>query len=311
MFKYQLMRIKHSFILFSIMFLFFEEKLFAQSIDGQRENLAQNWHVSIGTGQGWVSSEVKSTVPNTIWNFAVRRNLSNWFSVQIQYAGGIYKGMNHFPSSNYGNNPAWANKYNAPLNVQATFPNPPGSFIIINSADRVQVPPGSLDPVYYNYRSALHQLTFSARIQGDISSLLNVYGSLGIGAFTYNTKVDALDNSNRPYKALFKTVNDRYATRNATRSEILRELRAGLDRVYETPAEAPKQNIHYMPLQVTTGFAFRLSPSLELGLEYQFSFTREQLIDGQSWKEDPLGDAALSQKFDKLHGLGMSLILGF
>lgn len=305
------MRSKHSYILITAFFICSFIHSFSQSTGGRIGDLSQQWHISIGTGQGWISSEVKSIVPNATWTFAVRRNLSNWFSVQMQYAGGMYKGMNHFSSSNYGRNPAWANKYNAPLNVQATFPNPPGTFIIINSADRVQVPPGSLDPVYFNYRSALHQLTFSARIQGDISSFLNVYGSLGIGAFTYNTKVDALDNSNRPYKALFKTVNDRYATPNGTRSEIIKDLRAGLDRVYETPAEAPEQSIHYLPLQLSAGFALRLSPRLELGLEYQFSFTREQLIDGQRWKENPLGDAALSQKFDKLHGLGMSLILGF
>jgi hypothetical protein len=307
----QLTKSKYSYFIFAVLFIFCCYQSFAQSAGDRRGDFVKNWHISIGAGQGRLSSEVQSTAPNTTWNLGVRRNINNWFSVQLQYAGGIYKGMNHLHSNNYGNNPAWASKYNAPIFVQAPPPALPGTILLINSVNRLPVTPFSLDPVYYNYRSVLHQLALHARAQVDVSSLLNVYASLGVGVFTYNTNVDALNSDNNPYTALFRVINDRQASGNISRSEVLRDLRAGMDRTYETAAEETGESIHHLPLQFATGFAFRLSHRLELGLEYQFSFTRKQLIDGQRWKENPFGDAALSQKFDMLHNIGINLIFGF
>jgi opacity protein-like surface antigen len=305
------MRSKYYRIVICVVCFVYCEQIFSQSTDGLREKPKHKWHISIGSGIGWIDSDVQSTFPNFTRNAAVRRNLNKWLSLQIQYATGVYMGMNHLASNNYGKNPVWASKYNAPLNSQAPPPALPGTFLQINSANRLPVTPGSLDAVYYNYRSVLHQFILDARAQKDITSLLNIYASLGIGAFTYNTKVDALDNSNRPYTTLFNMVNNNQAILNLSRRDVLNDLRAGMDLVYETPAEKSNQNIHFLPFQFGAGLAFHLSPRLQLGWEYQFSFTDHKLIDGQQWRENPIGDAALVQKKEKIHNVRMNLAFGF
>ena len=151
------MRSKYYRIVICVVCFVYCEQIFSQSTDGLREKPKHKWHISIGSGIGWIDSDVQSTFPNFTRNAAVRRNLNKWLSLQIQYATGVYMGMNHLASNNYGKNPVWASKYNAPLNSQAPPPALPGTFLQINSANRLPVTPGSLDAVYYNYRSVLHQ----------------------------------------------------------------------------------------------------------------------------------------------------------
>ena len=294
--------------------LFFITAYFFTASAQQPASSNYRWHASIGLGFGAVKGDVAPVFPGSTWSFAVRRDLQKWLSVQVQYSGGILGGMNSEASFNYAKNPAWATTYNAPIIVQASTIPPPGSsvFQTITTVTRQPVTSTNLDPVYYNYRTTLHQLSLQARAKCDVSSVFNLYALAGTGLLKYKTMVDAEDANGRPYTALFRAVNDNYNSNTGAivRADVLRDLRAGMDLSYETPAENSGKRINTFPWQLGAGLAVKISSRMELGFEYIYTLTRESLLDGQRWDEQPLGDARLSRYFDRIQQFGMTLSFG-
>ncbi|MBX9785082.1 MAG: hypothetical protein K2X48_17485 [Chitinophagaceae bacterium] len=285
------------------------------------------WEVGLSFGNVFISGDVNTRIPNWGWGAHVRKAMGYVFSMRLAYSGGIAKGMNWLPAFNYGKNPAWARNYVAPVNtqwVQAPIPGQqPGVLYQLQSTNLFRpynITAGG-DPVYYNYRTTIHQLA----LQG-VVTLNNVrfhkaktgfliYGLGGVGGMIYDAKVDALNSNGVPYTDLFRRVYNSYQQSNyKNRNKVLRDLRAGMDRVYETDAEnqglrRPKLfGRTFKPsVQVGAGVQFKLSRKFSLGIEEVINWTNDDLLDGQRWQESPLGDAAMTRDFDAWHYTSASI----
>lgn len=279
------------------------------------------WEIGLSVGNVLISGDVTSRVPQIGWGAHVRKAFGYIFSARLAYSGGIAKGMNWNPAFNYGKNPAWKSNYIAPINVQSP-PNSGNLRQLQSTNGFLPYPVGQLtgDPVYYNYRTVSHQLA----LQG-IITLNNirfhkaktgfiVYGLGGIGGMIYESKVDAFDASGLPYTALFRSVYNKYQVANKNKGDILRDLRAGMDKKYETAAEG--QNLRRPKLfgmtfkpsaQVGVGVAFKLSKRFSVGIEEVLTIVKEDLLDGQRWQEASMGDAAMTRDFDAWHYTNVNL----
>ncbi len=280
------------------------------------------WEIGLSVGNVAISGDVNAKLPQIGWGAHVRKAFGYIFSARLQYSGGIAKGMNFTPAYNYGKNTAWADKYNAPVNVRSNqFPGGSvGTLYQISSKTGLPFTDAMQDPVYYNYRTVSHQLS----LQG-IVTLNNIrfhksktnfviYGIGGVGAMIYKTGVNALDENGNTYANLFRAVQSKYAYEHKNRSSILRDLRAGMDKSYETDAEGQgwrRPKLFDMTLKPTVqagvGVAFKLNKRLSLGIEEILTWTNDDLLDGQRWQEQAKGDASMTRDFDSWHYTSLSL----
>jgi len=272
------------------------------------------WEIGVSGGMFSVSSDVTAKLPTLGFAAHVRKAFGYVFSLRLQYLNGTGKGMNWLASSNYAKNSAWNTKYNAPV----FSPGNPNRTI------------GTLDPtgtrpwerVFYNYKVHLQDLS----LQG-IITLNNVrfhkqktgfviYGGAGIGASWFQTKVNALDANGQPYTALFQSIQ---SANYSGRKDVLKALKAGMDKSYETEAEnennrRPKlgKNTLKPSGTVLLGIAFKLSNRINLALEDRVTFVKTDLLDGQRWQEQGWGDASLTSDFDSYNyaSLGINVNLG-
>jgi OmpA-OmpF porin, OOP family len=293
------------------------------------------WEVGISVGNVAVSGDVRTRFPNFGWGAHVRKAMGYVFSARLAYSGGIARGQNWEPSVNFSRNSAWSTRYAAPLNTQWQFPPTPqvpnpqqGAIYQVKSNRPDQLYPAGVnlgdpnggDPVYYNYRTAIHQIA----LQG-IVTLNNVrfhkaktgfvvYGLGGIGGMVYETKVDAL-NGTGTYSDLFKRVYRSYEQGNyKNRNKIRRDLKAGMDGEYESLADGhqlrrPKLfDMTFKPtLNAGVGVAFKLSKRFSLGLEEVLTWTNDDLLDGQRWQEQSEGSPVLTRDFDSWHYTNVNL----
>ncbi|HMO33248.1 MAG TPA: OmpA family protein [Lacibacter sp.] len=331
---------------------FLTTQLFAQSYDWKDETLVpksgksqhseflQNqypfpakprnqWEVGLSVGNVFISGDVNTRMPNWGWGAHVRKAMGYVFSARLAYSGGVATGMNWNPSYNYGKNPAWANNYVAPVNMQWGFapslaPNfSPGTVYQVQSTNKLLPydPASGGDPVFYNYKTRMHQLA----LQG-VVTLNNVrfhksktgfiiYGIGGVGGMIYDVNVNAFDGNGGTYANLFRQVANSYQVGEyKSRNRILRDLRAGMDGTYETPADGhqlrrPKLfDMTFKPtVQAGFGVAFKLSKRLSLGIEEVHTWTNDDLLDGQRWQESSFGDASMTRDFDTWHYTNINL----
>lgn len=244
----------------------------------------------ISGGMFSVSSDVSAKLPTAGISAHIRKALGYIFSLRLQYVYGGAKGLNWKPSFGYSNNPVWA-AYNT----------------------------ANLDPVYYNYRTHVQDLS----LQG-IFTLNNIrfhkqktgmvlYGGVGFGATIYDTKINAL-NGSAPYD--FKSIN---SSGFDNRKDIRAQLKSKLDDSYETDAENNKKNSATLFGQtlkpsgtLLAGIAFKLRKRVNLALEDRFTFIKEDLLDGQQWQEHPVSDPVQTRDFDSYNyaSLGLNFNLG-
>ncbi len=284
------------------------------------------WEVGLSVGNVFISGDVNTRMPNWGWGAHVRKAMGYVFSARLAYSGGIARGMNWNPAFNYGKNPAWSRNYVAPVNMQwgwAPLPgSQPGQLYQVQSTNTALPYTGTAaDPVYYNYQTRMHQVA----LQG-VVTLNNVrfhksktgfiiYGVAGIGGMVYETSVDALDERGGTYAGLFRSVQQNYQSGvYKDRNKILKDLRAGMDRKYETAADGhqfrrPKLFDMTFKPTVQTGFgvAFKLGKRLSLGIEEMLTWTNDDLLDGQRWQEQSFGDAAMTRDFDAWHYTNVNL----
>ncbi len=272
------------------------------------------WEVGVSTGIFTVSGDIPATV-FTAPNFGVhvRKAFGYIFSLRLQYINTVGKGMSWLASNNYGKNTAWNTKYNAPVRKTGT-------------PDRTV---GTLDPtgtrlyekVFYNYKTKVQDLG----LQG-IVTLNNIrfhkqktgiviYGGGGIGATLYQTKVNAL-NGTATYTSLFNSIA---SGSYSGRKDVLKALKAGMDKTYETDAEnhgsrRPKigNNTLKPSGTVLMGVAFKLGKRINLAIEDRWTFIKDDLLDGQRWQEHAYGDAVMTRDFDSYNyaSVGLNFNLG-
>ncbi len=250
------------------------------------------WEIGVKAGMFNVSGDVTS-VPSYGVGAHIRKAFGYLFSARLNYMQGIGKGLNWQRSTNYRNNDAWF-RY-----------------------------AGSGSPVFYNYKTVVHDLSLEALLTLNnirfhkAKSGVNLYVLAGIGGMMYDTHVNAV-NDNGSNDALgaptynFASVpNGTWKTRKDTR-DALKDL---LDDTYETQAEneadgrRPKiAGSTFRPVgHLGAGIAFKLNNRFNIALEDRFTITKDDLIDGQRWAEQVAGQPVLTQDFDAYNHLTLGL----
>jgi OmpA-OmpF porin, OOP family len=279
------------------------------------------WEVGASLGMFTISSDVTAR-PFTFPNFAVhvRKAFGYVFSLRLQYLNGKAQGMNYLAAENFWKNPAW--NRNLPAGQRYFAPDPAGGI-----SDGQGNTSTNSDLVFYNYQTRLQDLS----LQG-IVTLNNIrfhkaktgfviYAGGGIGLTAFETKVNALDGSGNNYRALFDNVAAKYNNGSyKDRKDILKELKAGMDKSYETAADAEGSRRPVLGKNQTlkpsgtilAGVAIRLSKRINLALEDRFTIVKTDLLDGQRWQEHAGGDAVLTPDYDSYNylSLGINVNLG-
>ncbi len=273
------------------------------------------WEVGVSTGIFTVSGDVPATM-FTAPNFGVhvRKAFGYIFSLRLQYMNTVGKGMHWLASENYGKNVAWntnlpvGKRYFAPLRL-------PSGQIVYTDGGSARA--ANSDKVYYNYKTKVQDLG----LQGIVTlnnirfhkkkSGIVIYGGGGIGASLYHTMVNALDENGNTYASLF---NGTASGTHSGRKDVLKALRNGMDKTYETEAEnhgtrRPKigKNTLKPSGTVLAGVAFKLGKRINLAIEDRFTFIKDDLLDGQRWQEHAAGDAVQTRDFDSYNYLSVGL----
>jgi hypothetical protein len=286
------------------------------------------WEVGASTGIFTVSGDMPATVltyPN--FEVHVRKAFGYIFSLRLQYLNATGKGMAWLINENFLKNPAWntnlpvGKRYFAPDALM--FATTTGRTVY---SDHDGHTAAAGDVVYYNYKVKMQDLG----IQGIVTlnnvrfhkrkSGFTIYGGAGIGVSVYKTMVNALDANGENYRNLFNDVYAKYGKGEYTkRKDILKALRAGMDKTYETPADnqgdrRPKFLGGTLKPSgtVLAGGALRLSRRVNIFLEDRWTFVKDDLLDGQRWQEHAWGDAALTRDFDSYNfaSIGLNVNLG-
>lgn len=270
------------------------------------------WEVGVGFGLFNVSGDVPTTM---LWNkggwgidLHVRKALGYVLSVRMDYTYGIAKGLSWQPSYGYGNNPAW-NKYYAGQAVTN----------------------GALDPVFYNYRTEVHQLNLDL-----IASTNNIrfhraktgvsfYGFVGLSGIAYQNWINSLDANYVPYTTQFEMIYEKYKNPTtgqidyADRNKVKKDLRSILDGSYETDGESTAKNRRpgifdkktlMMYASLGMGVQIRLSQRFNLSIEDRLTLplgNGDDLLDGQRWAEQTTKEPVLTQSTDGLNYFSVGL----
>ena len=247
------------------------------------------WEIGIKGGMFNISGDVPSQI-SFGGGVHIRKAFGYIFSLRLEYMYANGKGLSWLPSTNYHLNRPWNDNYAA----------------------------GS-EQIFYNYKTNVQDLALEG-----ILTLNNIrfhksktgytfYALAGVGGTMYDAKVNAL-NGNAPYD--FSGISGGvWKERKETKDE-LKEL---LDDSYESDAEnhgdrRPKLfGNTFKPVgHVGAGIAFKINNRFNIALEDRFTFTNDDLLDGQRWAEQVGGQPVKTQNFDTYNylTLGLNMNLG-
>jgi hypothetical protein len=287
------------------------------------------WEIGVSTGIFTVSGDVPATLL-TVPNFGVhvRKAFGYIFSLRLQYINTVGKGMHWLSAENFGKNAAW--NTNLPVGQRYFSPERLNSGTLVNTDSRglggVNV--GPKDVVFYNYKTKVQDLGLQGiftlnniRFHKKKTGIL-IYGGGGIGATLYHTTVNALNEgastANKNYAALFNSITPASQT-HSNRKDVLKLLKDGMDKTYETEAEnqgtrRPKigKNTLKPSGTILVGVAFKLGKRVNLAIEDRWTLVKDDLLDGQRWQEQAVGDAVLTRDFDSYNyaSIGLNFNLG-
>jgi hypothetical protein len=277
------------------------------------------WEIGVSAGMFSVSGDVSAKIPTLGFAAHVRKAFGYVFSLRLQYLNGTAKGLNWGAAENFGKNPAW--NLNLPAGKRYFSPQRLNNGTLQNN-DRAGNVSATADKVFYNYKLKMQDLG----LQG-IITLNNVrfhkqktgfviYAGAGIGASMYKTMVNALDEGGNPYRTLF---NAQPGVTHENRKDVLKALKAGMDKSYETPADnerARRSDLGDNTLRpsgtLLAGIAVKLSNRINIALEDRFTVIKSDVLDGQRWQEHAAGDAVLTSDYDSYNylSLGINVNLG-
>ncbi|MEO8962884.1 MAG: OmpA family protein [Ginsengibacter sp.] len=227
-----------------------------------------------------ISGDVASKLPTFGGAIHLRKALGYVFSLRLQYLYGEAKGLNWKPSVGYANNPVWR-KYSS----------------------------AQLQPVYYNYKTTVQDLSLQGiftlnniRFHKQKSGMV-IYGGLGIGATTYNARVQVPESFGQINGGLYENRKD---TRKA-----LKDLLKDVPYIAAENDNTTRAKLGSHPLRATgtalAGIAFKLGKRVNLAIEDRFTMTKDDLLDGQRWQEHSVADPVLTSSFDSYNYLSVGL----
>jgi len=265
---------------------------FMQGVENYPARPRNMWELGIKVGTFNISGDVASRFPSPGFGAHIRKAFGYVFSARLEYMYGIAKGQNWLRSGNYSLNDAWTGAGYTP----------------------------AAEPfVYYNYKTNVHDLALEGvftlnNIRFHKSKTgVNFYLLAGIGATIYEANVNAL-NGNARYN--FNSIPQGTWK---TRKDVRDQLKDLMDDSYETPAQdhgerRPKLfGKTFKPVgHFGGGVAFKLSNRLNLALEDRFTFTNDDLLDGQQWAEQTPNNPVFTRNFDTYNflSLGLNINLG-
>lgn len=270
------------------------------------------WEIGVSGGAFNVVGDVPTVFPTFGFGVHVRKAFGYIFSLRAQYMNGTGKGQSWLAAENFQKNKPLAGIYSAIDNRGGTM--------------TTTIPGRPAEVVFYNYKNHTHDLS----LQG-IVTLNNIrfhknrtnfvlYGGAGIGATAYKVKINALNDGGdgSTYSDLYAQafqMNNEYKNRK----DILKFLRKGMDKTYETDAQTngnrrPVMGDNTLRLSTTllAGVAYRLGKRINIALENRHTFVKDDLLDGQQWQEHAVGDAVLTGNWDSYNyvSLGLNYNLG-
>ena len=258
------------------------------------------WELGLKGGLFTVSGDVPS-VPGFGGGVHIRKAFGYLFSARVEYMYANGKGLSWLPSENYRYNTAWTSTGYRPA--------------ITDNAGNVT----GGETIFYNYKTNVQDLALEGVFTLNnvrfhkAKTGYNLYALVGVGATMYDAKVNALNGS---AKYNFSGVQGGV---HKNRKETRDELRDILDDSYETDAEnhgdrRPKLfgNTYKTVGHVGAGVAFKINNRLNIALEDRFTFTNDDLFDGQRWSEQVRGNPVKTQNFDTYNyaTLGLNINLG-
>jgi outer membrane protein OmpA-like peptidoglycan-associated protein len=286
------------------------------------------WEIGISTGIFTISGDVPSvvfTAPNL--GIHVRKSFGYIFSLRAEYINTVAKGLQWKAAENFGKNSAWTQAgYSAPYRTPAG----PIQYGYVTAAG-VPVVTANRDLVYYNYKTNVQDLS----LQG-IFTLNNIrfhkqktgiviYGGGGIGVTLFNAKVNAVNESKAglagkyDFASIYTPTTATGERLYTTRKDVRSKLKGLMDDTYESPADNENNT---RPLTgnntvkpsgtVLAGVAFKLGKRINLAIEDRWTFVKTDLLDGQRWQENAIGDASLTRDFDSYNfaTIGLNFNLG-
>jgi len=300
------------------------------------------WEIGISGGLFNVSGDVRTKNPLTAKNpgqtlgfgVHVRKAWGYIISTRLQYLHGTASGFNWQPGTGYwGHNNPWNRLPSAKLGSGTPY-----------ATGNVRQNNGSARPVYYNYCTDIDEL--SLQLVAALNNIkfhkarnkASVYGLVGMGGMLYDTWVDALNSRGNTYVDGFNTITQRqsngeYANEQPdgwlwnnnsyrTRQAVNTDLKNLFDGEYESPAERHgnrpwfgEDRTFRTILTAGLGIQFKLGQRVSLSIEDKWSYTNDDLIDGQRWQEWPQpnnGGSAMTRDFDTYNyaSIGLNLHLG-
>jgi outer membrane protein OmpA-like peptidoglycan-associated protein len=261
------------------------------------------WEVGIKGGLATISGDVRSRFGAFGFGAHVRKAFGYIFSARLNYMYGTPKGQNWQKSSNYSNNKALAGAGYVGDRRLAS-----GQLVV------------STQPVFYNYRTMLQDLSLEG-----LFTLNNIrfhksktgfafYGLVGVGGLMYNTDLNLFNENLQRYN--YSSIpSGTWKNRKQTRDAI-RDLQ---DDTYETHAEdygtsrpTIGGNSYKTVGHFGLGLALKLNNRINIAIEDRFTFTNDDLLDGQRWAEQTPGSPVFTQNFDTYNyaTLGLNFNLG-
>ena len=257
---------------------------------GVEEPIVGKWAIGIQLGVTNLNSDIPADAPGLDGSLYAQYSVSRVLDVKLQLGGGQASGMATTPVS-------WPGFiYNSALNGGA---NPDFAY-------------DSTQQVFHNYY--MQYLQFGGILKLNINRLIapqkgetwDVYLLAGVGGFLYDTKVNAYDeNAGSLYD--YSGIST-----SGTPQEIRAQLGELLDQTYETQAQRDFLNQRsFGNYMLTTsfltgaGFRIRASDHFAIGLEAQYTFISDDLVDGQQWTDDAENPQSLNN--DKMAALRLTL----
>jgi hypothetical protein len=255
------------------------------------------WELGLKVGSPAIIGDVSANNPALGFGIHMRKSLGYLLSIRAEYFHGTPSGLDWKASRNYNYNTAWVNN---------------GYLANIRSGNSYSA---AQDKVFYNYKSSLNDIS----VQGIINlnnirfhkaqNKFNIYSIMGVGLTFFETKIDALKGASQKYA--FNSIPDGTWE---NKSQVKDQVKGLLDGTYETNAELdPLKGSKLFGKSSTfsvsggLGFAFKLSPKVNLAVEDRIVLTKSDLLDGQRWAATPLGDAALTADNDYYNFLSIGL----
>ena len=248
------------------------------------------WELGLKMGAATISGDVRSLFPGFGAAFHVRKSIWYILSIRGELGMGVAKGLNYSPSTGYRRNTAW-NRY---------------------------VPSGGLGVpttnIFYNYKTNVLDASVQAVAAFNnirfhrAKTKMSIYAFAGIGAFNYETKIDAL-NGNSVYN--FNSINQtgQFSKRKDTRKALKNLLDGNNETKAETDFQQPKLFGRSFKPSMPVGFGvqLQLNEKISLAIEERYTVVKTDLLDGQQWQEGDAANPPQTRDFDTYNFLSVGL----